>query len=145
MLEVFFKNGVDVNVLLDCVSYIYLYLLFFIEYFKFNEEEVDFEIVFFFIRYGVKVSFRGMRGMMYVRDLYGILFLVKKFLMKDDIFCLMVDVVFYFDVDVIKNYDLLVLEIKEYLVIFGNRLWDFKYFIRVLIYILFGMCFFSKV
>lgn len=145
MLEVFFKNGVDVNVLLDCVSYIYLYLLFFIEYFKFNEEEVDFEIVFFFIRYGVKVSFRGMRGMMYVRDLYGILFLVKKFLMKDDMFCLMVDVVFYFDVDVIKNYDLLVLEIKEYLVIFGNRLWDFKYFIRVLIYILFGMSFFSKV
>lgn len=71
--------------------------------------------------------------MMYVRDLYGILFLVKKFLMKDDIFCLMVDVVFYFDVDVIKNYDLLVLEVKEYLVIFGNRLWDFKYFIRVLI------------
>lgn len=133
MLEVFFKNGVDVNVLLDCVSYIYLYLLFFIEYFKFNEEEVDFEIVFFFIRYGVKVSFRGMRGMMYVRDLYGILFLVKKFLMKNDIFCLMVDVVFYFDVDVIKNYDLLVLEVKEYLVIFGNRLWDFKYFIRVLI------------
>lgn len=122
MLEVFFKNGVDVNVLLDCVSYIYLYLLFFIEYFKFNEEEVDFEIVFFFIRYGVKVSFRGMRGMMYVRDLYGILFLVKKFLMKDDIFCLMVDVVFYFDVDVIKNYDLLVLEVKEYLVILGNRL-----------------------
>lgn len=145
MLEVFFKNGVDVNVLLDCVSYIYLYLLFFIEYFKFNEEEVDFEIVFFFIRYGVKVSFRGMRGMMYVRDLYGILFLVKKFLMKDDMFCLMVDVVFYFDVDVIKNYDLLVLEIKEYLVIFGNRLWDFKYFIRMLIYILFGMFFFSKV
>lgn len=133
MLEVFFKNGVDVNVLLDCVSYIYLYLLFFIEYFKFNEEEVDFEIVFFFIRYGVKVSFRGMRGMMYVRDFYGILFLVKKFLMKDDMFCLMVDVVFYFDVDVIKNYDLLVLEIKEYLVIFGNRLWDFKYFIRMLI------------
>lgn len=133
MLEVFFKNGVDVNVLLDCVSYIYLYLLFFIEYFKFNDEEVDFEIVFFFIGYGVKVSFRGMRGMMYVRDLYGILFLVKKFLMKDDIFCLMVDVVFYFDVDVIKNYDLLVLEVKEYLVIFGNRLWDFKYFIRVLI------------
>lgn len=133
MLEVFFKNGVDVNVLLDCVSYIYLYLLFFIEYFKFNEEEVDFEIVFFFIRYGVKVSFRGMRGMMYVRDLYGILFLVKKFLMKDDIFCLMVDVMFYFDVDVIKNYDLLVLEVKEYLIIFGNRLWDFKYFIRMLI------------
>lgn len=130
MLEVFFKNGVDVNVLLDCVSYIYLYLLFFIEYFKFNEEEVD---VFYFIRYGVKVSFRGMRGMMYVRDLYGILFLVKKFLMKDDIFCLMVDVVFYFDVDVIKNYDLLVLEVKEYLVILGNRLWDFKYFIRMLI------------
>lgn len=145
MLEVFFKNGVDVNVLLDCVSYIYLYLLFFIEYFKFNEEEVDFEIVFFFIRYGVKVSFRGMRGMMYVRDLYGILFLVKKFLMKDDIFCLMVDVVFYFDVDVIKNYDLLVLEVKEYLVILGSRLWDFKYFIRMLIYILFGMFFFSKV
>lgn len=133
MLEVFFKNGVDVNVLLDCVSYIYLYLLFFIEYFKFNEEEVDFEIVFFFIRYGVKVSFRGMRGMMYVRDLYGILFLVKKFLMKDDIFCLMVDVVFFFDMDVIKNYDLLVLEVKEYLVILGNRLWDFKYFIRMLI------------
>lgn len=133
MLEVFFKNGVDVNVLLDCVSYIYLYLLFFIEYFKFNEEEVDFEIVFYFIRYGVKVSFRGMRGMMYVRDLYGILFLVKKFLMKDDIFCLMVDVVFYFDVDVIKNYDLLVLEVKEYLVILGNRLWDFKYLIRMLI------------
>lgn len=94
---------------------------------------MDFEIVFFFIRYGVKVSFRGMRGMMYVRDLYGILFLVKKFLMKDDIFCLMVDVVFYFDVDVIKNYDLLVLEVKEYLVILGNRLWDFKYFIRMLI------------
>lgn len=145
LLEVLLKNGADVNALSDRVSYTHPYLPPLTEYLKLNEEDADFEIVSLLIRYGAKVSFRGTRGMMHVRDPHGILSLVKKFSTKDDMFRLMVDAAFYFDVDAIKNHDLLAPKIKEHLVTFGNRPRDLKHLIRMSIHTLLGTSLPSKV
>lgn len=145
LLEVLLSNGADVNALSDRVSYTHPYLPPLTEYLKLNEEEADFEIVSLLVKYGAKVSFRGTKGMMHVRDPHGVLNLVKKFSSKDDILRLLVDAAFYFDVDTIKNHDLLAPEAKQYLVALGNSPRGLKHLIRMSIHALLNTCLPSKV
>lgn len=145
LLEELLSNGGEVNAFSDHVSYTHPYLPPLTEYLKLEHEEAEFDIVSLLVKYGAKVSFRGTRGMMHVRDPHGILSLVKKYAQKEDMFRLFVESAFYFDIDGIKKNEMLAPEVKQYLVTLGSAPRDLKQLIRMSLQRLLGTCFPRKV
>lgn len=131
ILEILLNNGGEVNAFSDHVSYSHPCLSPLTEYLKLEDEEANFEIVSLLVQHGARVSFRGTRGVNYVRDPYGILSSMQKFVSKDNVFNLLVEASFNFDVDSIKQTDLIAPDVKQYLTMLGNRPRQLKQIIRL--------------
>lgn len=145
VLEILLNSGGDVNAFSDRVSYTHPYLPPLTEYLKLNEENTDFEIISILIQNGARVSFRGTRGVIHLRDPYGILSLLKKFPPKENVLSLLVEAAFYIDVGSIEQADWLAPDIKQCLVNLGSSPRELKHLIRLSLHKLLSICFPSKV
>jgi hypothetical protein len=131
MLEILLSSGADVNAFSDRVSYTHPYQPPLTEYLKLQEENTDFEIISILVQNGARVSFRGTRGVLHIRDPYGVLSLLKKFSPAENIFSLLVEASFYFDVGSIEQSDWIASDTKQYLVRLGSSPRELKHLIRL--------------
>lgn len=90
-----------------------------IEYLKNNGCDIYYDVIFLFIKYGVKVSFCGYFGVVCVKDFFGIFYFMYNVFGKKDVCYLFFVVVCLYDNDSIKYVNIINVEVKKCLMFYG--------------------------